>query len=229
MGADLDNRSVEAAYARWAPIYDLVFHRVMDSGRRAGVAAASRVGPRVLDVGVGTGLELPYFDAQANVVGIDLSEPMLRRAQTRARDAYLRQVIGLCVMDATKLAFPDAAFDAVLAPYLITVVPEPERTLDEIARVVRDDGEIILVNHIGAEHGPRAMFEGWLARQTHQLGWRPDFPWEVIGNWYESKPGIELIERRALSPLGLFTLVRLRKRGASAPAEALATAPQSVD
>lgn len=212
MGAELDNRGVEAAYARWAPIYDLVFNRVMDSGRRAGVAAASRVGPRLLDVGVGTGLELPYFDAAARVVGVDLSEPMLRRAQKRALDERLRQVAGLCVMDATQLAFPDKSFDAVLAPYLITVVPEPERTLDEIARVVRPGGEIVLVNHVGAESGPRALFEGWLARQFPNLGWHPDFPWKIVGDWCAGRPDMTLIERQPVAPAGLFTLIRLRKQ-----------------
>jgi phosphatidylethanolamine/phosphatidyl-N-methylethanolamine N-methyltransferase len=229
MGAELDNRGVEAAYARWAPIYDLVFDRVMDSGRRAGVAAARQAGPRVLDVGVGTGLELPYFDAQSNVVGVDLSEPMLRRAQKRIREARLTHVAGLCVMDATKLAFADAQFDAVLAPYLITVVPEPERTLDEIARVVRPGGEIVLVNHVMAESGPRAVAERWLARQTRHLGWHPDFPWEVIGDWCAGRPSIKLIERRPLAPLGLFTLIRLRKAAEAEAANLPSAMRQSVD
>jgi phosphatidylethanolamine/phosphatidyl-N-methylethanolamine N-methyltransferase len=226
MGAELDNRGVEAAYARWAPIYDLVFDRVMDSGRRAGVAAASRVGPCILDVGVGTGLELPYFDARMSVVGIDLSEPMLRRAQKRAQDERLSQVTGLCMMDATRLAFADAHFDAVLAPYLITVVPDPERTLDELVRVVRPGGEIVLVNHVGAESGPRALFEGWLARQLPNLGWHPDFPWAVIGDWCAGRPGITLAERRPVAPAGLFTLIRLQKQAAAA---AVAPSRQTVD
>jgi phosphatidylethanolamine/phosphatidyl-N-methylethanolamine N-methyltransferase len=179
------------------------------------VAAASRVGPRILDVGVGTGLELPYFGSAASVVGVDLSEPMLRKAQEKVRDQRLRQVIGLCVMDAARLGAADASFDAVVAPYVITVVPNSDATLDELVRVVRDGGEVVLVNHIGAETGPRAAFEKWLARQTRHLGWRPEFPWSTIGDWCTRHGGIEIIERRPVGPLGLFTLIRLRKRVAA--------------
>ena len=82
--AQLENAHVEEAYARWAPVYDLAFTAVMAPGRRAAVAAAQRRGGLILDVGVGTGLELPMFDPAVAVVGVDLSEPMLRRAQTRA-------------------------------------------------------------------------------------------------------------------------------------------------
>ena len=108
---------------------------------------------------------------------------MLRKAQERVRECGLRQVAGLCVMDAARLGAADASFDAVVAPYVITVVPDPETTLDELVRVVRDGGEVVLVNHIGAETGPRAAFEKWLARQTRHLGWRPEFPWATIGDW----------------------------------------------
>jgi phosphatidylethanolamine/phosphatidyl-N-methylethanolamine N-methyltransferase len=209
MGAGLDQKAVERAYARWAPVYDIVFDRIMDTGRRAAVAAASRAGTRILDVGVGTGLELPYFAAELEVTGVDLSEPMLRKAQERVRAHKLIQVKGLCVMDAARLAVADDSFDAVIAPYVITTVPDPEGTLDEFARVVRPGGEIVLLNHISAETGARAAFERWLARQTQHLGWRPEFPWERIGNWCASRPDITLLERRTMPPLGLFALIRL--------------------
>jgi phosphatidylethanolamine/phosphatidyl-N-methylethanolamine N-methyltransferase len=123
----------------------------------------------------------------------------------------LTQVRGLCVMDALRLAVADASFDAVIAPYVITVVPDPEKTLDELLRVVRQGGEVILVNHIGAENGARASFERWLARQTHHIGWRPEFPWARIGDWSEKRSDVTLVERRAVQPFGLFTLVRFRK------------------
>jgi phosphatidylethanolamine/phosphatidyl-N-methylethanolamine N-methyltransferase len=218
MTADLDRGAVERAYARWAPIYDLVFHRVMDAGRRAAVAAASRVGSRILDVGVGTGLELPYFPTTCRVAGVDLSEPMLRKAQERVRNDQLAQVIGLSVMDATRLAFADNSFDAAVAPYVITTVPNPEQTLDELLRVVRPGGEAVLVNHISAERGLRAGFERWLARQTRHLGWRPEFPWERIQDWCDARPDVTLMERRSIAPAGLFTLVRLGKAGSGQPA-----------
>ncbi|WP_374548071.1 class I SAM-dependent methyltransferase, partial [Rhodoblastus sp.] len=129
--ARLENAHVEEAYARWAPVYDLAFAAIMAPGRRAAVAAAQRRGGLILDVGVGTGLELPMFDPTVSVIGVDLSEPMLRRAQSRVTQEKLLQVAGLSVMDATRLAFPTAHFDAVVAPYVLTVVPDPAATLDE--------------------------------------------------------------------------------------------------
>ena len=209
------NADVEAAYARWAPIYDLTFALVMRPGRVAAAAAASRPGGRVLDVGVGTGLELPMFDPATGVVGVDLSRPMLARAQQRVAAQRLRHVEGLVVMDAMNLAFADATFDAVVAPYVLTVVPDPHASLSEWARVTKAGGEIVLVNHVGAATGPVAAAEAWLGRRSASLGWHPQFPWAVIADWIAGRPDIELAERRRLAPLGLFTLTRLRKQASS--------------
>ena len=207
----IDNAHVEAAYARWAPVYDFTFELVMRQGRRAAAAAASRPGGIVLDVGVGTGLELPMFDQATQLVGVDLSEPMLQRAATRVRRDKLDNVSGLVVMDAMRLAFPDASFDAAVAPYVLTVVPDPAATLDELLRVVKPGGEIVLVNHVGAESGPIAAIEAWLGRRSASLGWRPQFPWSILADWIAAEPRARLVERRAIAPLGLFTLARIMR------------------
>jgi phosphatidylethanolamine/phosphatidyl-N-methylethanolamine N-methyltransferase len=207
----MENAHVEEAYARWAPVYDLAFTAIMAPGRRAAVAAAQRHGGLILDVGVGTGLELPMFDAGVKLVGVDLSEPMLRRAQMRVSSKNLMQVAGLCVMDATRLAFPSENFDAVVAPYVLTVVPDPAATLDELARVVKPGGEIVLVNHVGADSGPIAWIERWLGKKSASLGWRPEFPWAILGDWIASRPDLRLVERRKIAPLGLFTLTRIER------------------
>lgn len=208
--AALSKSDIEDAYARWAPVYDFVFAAVMRPGRVAAAAAINRLGGYVLDVGVGTGLELPMFDAGIRVVGVDLSAPMLRRAQTRVAAGGLDHVVGLAVMDAAMLGFTEGTFDAAVAPYVLTVVPHPENVLDEIARVVRPGGEIVLVNHIGADRGPRAAVEAWLGKRSAALGWRPEFPWTILDRWLARRPDITLLERRDLAPFGLFTLVRLR-------------------
>ncbi len=205
---------VVEAYGRWAPVYDLAFAAVMRAGRRAAAEAAGRAagpGGRIVDIGVGTGLELPMFDARTRITGIDLSEPMLRGAQRRVRREKLGNVDGLLVMDATKLAFPDAAFDAAVVPYVLTVVPDPCAMMDEVRRVVRPGGEIVLVNHFGADGGPVAAVEGWLGKRSASLGWHPQFAFAVLGDWIRATPGIVLVERRRIRPFGLFNLVRLRR------------------
>src|SRR3974390_3285713 len=137
MGADIDKSSVKRAYARWAPVYDLVFGAVFDRGRQAAIAAADRVGGRILEVGVGTGISPPPYSRQNRIIGIDLSEEMLRKARRRVAEYGLTNVEKLEVMDAEHLSFPDASFDVVVAQYVITTVPDPEATLDEFARILK--------------------------------------------------------------------------------------------
>jgi phosphatidylethanolamine/phosphatidyl-N-methylethanolamine N-methyltransferase len=216
MGDELDNHTIAKAYARWAPVYDLVFGAVFERGRTAAIAAAEAVGGRILEVGVGTGISLPDYRRTNRLIGVDLSEPMLRKAQERVENEALAHVDGVAVMDAQRLGFLDASFDVVVAQYVITVVPDPEATLDEFARVARPGGEIILVNHIGAEAGLRRAFEQWFAPMARRLGWRPEFPWARLAHWAERHGEVELIERRPMPPLGQFSLVRFRKLGAEA-------------
>lgn len=208
----ISHADVESAYARWAPVYDLVFTACMKPGRKAGAAAINALGGKVLDVGVGTGLELPMFTNNVRITGIDLSEPMLEIARKRVKAAGLSNVDDLRAMDAMALEYSDASFDAVVAPYVLTVVPDPHRTLDEMARVVKPGGEIVLVNHIGAESGLMASLESWLGRRAASLGWRPEFPWAIVADWLAQRPDITLIERRKLAPLNLFTLIRLKRQ-----------------
>src|SRR6202166_1638801 len=178
MASNLDQNTVTKAYTRWAPVYDLVFGAVFDRGRRAAIAAAERIGGRILEVGVGTGLSLPEYAWTNRLTGVDFSAPMLRRAKDRVVEHRLTNVDGLAVMDAQHLGFQDGVFDVVVAQYVITAVPDPEATLDEFARVLKPGGEIILVNHLGAEAGLRASFEQWFAPMARRLGWQSPFGWE---------------------------------------------------
>jgi phosphatidylethanolamine/phosphatidyl-N-methylethanolamine N-methyltransferase len=214
MGAELDKQTIAKAYARWAPVYDVVFGAVFERGRRAAIDAADRIGGRILDVGVGTGISLPDYARTSRLTGVDLSEPMLRKAQERVEETGLSNVECLAVMDAEHLAFADRYFDVVVAQYVITTVPDPEATLDEFARVLKPGGEIILVNHIGAESGLRRAFEQWFAPVARRLGWRPEFPWARLDHWATAADGVRLIERRPMPPLGHFSLVRFGKAGA---------------
>jgi phosphatidylethanolamine/phosphatidyl-N-methylethanolamine N-methyltransferase len=208
---ELDKDTIAKAYGRWAPVYDLVFGAVFERGREAAIAAAERVGGRVLEVGVGTGISLPDYKRTTKLWGIDISEPMLRKAQKRVEELGLTNVEGLSVMDAEHLSFPDASFDVIVAQYVITTVPNPEATLDEFARVLKPGGEIVLVSRIGAEAGLRRSLEHWFAPAARKLGWRTEFSFERYGRWASLTPGIELIERRAMPPFGHFSLIRFGK------------------
>jgi phosphatidylethanolamine/phosphatidyl-N-methylethanolamine N-methyltransferase len=208
---DIDRAGVEKAYERWAPVYDLVFGKVFDQGRQSTIAEADRIGGRILDVGVGTGLSLSDYARTTKICGVDISEPMLRRAQARVRELKLFNVETLAVMDAKHLAFPNNFFDAVVAQYVITAVPDPEATLDDFTRVLKPGGELILVNHIGAESGPRRLFELAFAPIARRLGWRPEFPWARLVSWAAKHGGVTLAERRPMPPLGHFSLIRYRK------------------
>src|SRR5262247_1392916 len=183
MPGDIDNARVVKAYARWAPVYDLVFGKVFERGRKESIAAAERIGGRILDVGIGTGISLTDYARSNSIVGVDYSEAMLRKAQERVREHKLGHVAALAVMDAQRLGFADGYFDVVVAQYVITAVPDPEQCLDELARVVRPGGEIILVNHLGAEAGFRRLFEQGFAPVARRLGWRPEFRWERLAKW----------------------------------------------
>lgn len=222
----LDKETVLKAYARWAPVYDLVFGPIFERGRKVAIAAAERIGGRILEVGVGTGSSLPDYAPHNRLVGVDISEPMLRRAKERVVEGRLQNVEALAVMDAARLGFPDESFDVVVAQYVITAVPDPEGALDEFARVLKPGGEIVLINHIGAETGLWRAFEQWFSPVARKLGWRPEFPWARLVRW-AAREDIELVERRPMPLLRQFSLVRFAKKQAAT--EQAATARQRAN
>jgi phosphatidylethanolamine/phosphatidyl-N-methylethanolamine N-methyltransferase len=199
-----DERSVVAAYARWAPVYDPIFGAATAIGRKAAVGALNALPDgRILEVGVGTGISLPLYKRSHRLVGIDLSPDMLVRAERRVARRGLAHVEAIHEMDAASLAFDDASFDAAVAMFVMTVVPEPDRVLAEIVRVVRPGGHVVLVNHFSVEKGPRAAIERSLARYSGALGWKPEFPIDrVLG-----RVDLKLVRQRELPPAGLFTLL----------------------
>ena len=203
--------SVASAYGRWAPIYDLVFGPVFRQGRSAAIEMAERIGGRVLEVGVGTGISLPGYSRKCRVTGVDISEGMLGKARDRVRRLGLAHVDEIAVGDAEALDFPDGSFDVVVAQYVVSAVPNPERALDEFARVCRPGGEIVITTRVGAEKGVRKTIEKGLMPITSRLGFRSDFPFELYTDWAAGRHDVALVERRPLPPLGHFSLVRFAK------------------
>jgi phosphatidylethanolamine/phosphatidyl-N-methylethanolamine N-methyltransferase len=212
---DFDREMVEQAYDRWAPIYDLVFGGVFSKGRDAAIQATNKIGGRVLEVGVGTGISLPLYSPNLRIFGTDISEAMLNKARKRVAEQRLKNVEGLAVMDAEKLEFEDDSFDVVMAQYVVTAVPNPEAALDEFARVLRPGGELIILTRVSADDGIRRIIEQGLQPIVRRLGFRTaEFGWSRYTRWLSAAENVELVERRLIPPLGHFSLVRVRKTSA---------------
>src|SRR3954468_3403897 len=209
---DFDRETVEQAYDRWAPVYDLVFGGVFAKGRQAAIAATNKIGGRGLEGGVGTGISLPLYAPHLRIFGTDISEAMLDKARQRVAEGGLKNVEGLAVMDAEKLEFPDNSFDVVMAQYVVTAVPNPEVALDEFARVLRPGGELIILTRVSADEGLRRFIEQALQPVVRRLGFRTaEFAWSRYTKWLAASNGIEPAEPRLIPPLGHFSLVRFRK------------------
>lgn len=201
--------TIKTAYRRWAPVYDHTFGKVAAEGRRHAVEVINRSTGRVLEVGVGTGLSLPDYGRHLEIVGIDLSPEMLKKAHDKVREHNLTNVTGIHEMDAGELKFEDASFDTVVAMYVLTVVPDPEKVMRELARVCKPGGEVMLVNHFSTDEGVRGWVERRMAPFGDKLGWRPVFDLKRVMVCDD----LSLIERRGLRPMGIFTMLRFRKAG----------------
>lgn len=220
----MDTAAVRDAYRRWAPIYDLTFGKIAEAGRKHAVQIINRRRGRVLEVGVGTGLSLPNYGSHLIITGIDLSPEMLAKAEAKIERHDLDNVAGLHEMDAGALAFPDESFDTVVAMYVMTVVPEPERVMRELERVCATGGEVILVNHFSEDDGVRGFLERRLAPFADLIGWRPVFDLDKVLVCDD----LRLAERRSLRPFGLFTMLRFVKEPGFGllPQKVLAPRPQ---
>jgi phosphatidylethanolamine/phosphatidyl-N-methylethanolamine N-methyltransferase len=164
-------------YRLFSGSYDLVFGPVFHPGRKEAVRIANdRPAQRILEVGVGTGLSLPHFRRDARVTGIDVSAEMLAKARRRVERLKLKQVEALQVMDAEQMSFADNAFDAVLALYVASVVPDPARFAAEMRRVCKPGGTIVIVNHFTSENGIMRFIEKRLAPLAGKIGFHADFP-----------------------------------------------------
>ena len=203
----MEAQRMERVYSRLSSHYDLLFDKVFQSGREQAIRAMElRPGERVLEVGVGTGLALPLYPRTVEVVGIDLSEGMLEEARDRINRLGLRHV-SVLRMDASALQFQEATFDAVLAPYVISVVSDPRRVLAEMKRVCRPGGRLVVVNHFLSRNPLKASVEKALTPLSVHVGFRLDTPLTTV----LQDPGLTLEIKKRVNLLGNWTLLRLRK------------------
>lgn len=205
--AALDSRRVRRVYSVLARVYDDCFDWALGPGRRQAVARLPiRTGDRVLEVGVGTGLSLPYYPPDCHITGIDISEAMLEQARERA-DLLSREDIDLRLMDAQDLSYPDATFDHVLAPYVISVVPEPLEVMAEIRRVCKPGGTVLVVNHFRSENLPMRTMERLLTPASKWVGFRLDLPIDTVRDF----AGLEVRALERVNLLGLWRLIEMRR------------------
>lgn len=177
MGMAVTSDSVKKAYRRYARYYDLVFGAVFHPGRKTAIEHLHcRAGDRILEVGVGTGLSLGMYPEDVKVVGIDLSQDMLKHAQARLTLEPLVQVEALLQMDAQAMTFPDNSFDSVVAMYVASVVPDPRKLVDEIRRVCKPGGKIIFLNHFQNKNPIVRKAESVIQLVAKYIGFHPDFP-----------------------------------------------------
>ena len=205
----MELQAVTNSYARWAPIYDKTFGVATSAGRKKAVQYINaQPGTEVLEVGVGTGLALPLYHSDRSVTGIDFSEEMLAKAQEKVRELGLTQIKQLRQMDARELAFADASFDNIAAMHILSVVPEPERVMAEIARVCKPGGKIVITNHFASKSGLLAKIERASAKFENLLGWHSDFEMSrVLG-----QADLEIVEESPLPPFQMMTFLVLQKK-----------------
>lgn len=163
-------QTVEGVYERLAPIYDVIYGVTLEHGRRQAMARlAPRRGESILEIGVGTGLSAVEYPPDCRVVAIDVSAPMMARARHRLARRGVEHV-ALCRMDAARLGFLDGRFDAVYAPYVMNVVPDPVSVAREMLRVCRPTGRLVLLNHFGRDEHGGSAFDGFLGRLASHAG-----------------------------------------------------------
>ena len=172
--AAVENDFVEGVYDKLAKVYDLIFGPTLHPGRIQAIQHMNiQPGERVLEVGVGTGINLSLYPKQATVTGIDFSSSMLEKARERAARKGLRGM-RLLQMDAADLKFADDSFDIVYAPYLISVVPDPVKVATEMRRVCRPGGRIIFLNHFLSPNPILSRIERTISPFTIHIGFKAD-------------------------------------------------------
>ena len=214
VGGAMEIGQTKRAYSHYASVYDLLFDSILQPGRREAVRALdAQPGDRVLEIGVGTGLSVPFYPIHCHITGIDVSSPMLREAEKKRATDYPLHDLDLVEMDASNLEFKDGQFDRVLASYVLSTVPDPNSVLEEIIRICRPTGRVVIVNHFRSSIPPLALWERAMRPITWKLGFRLDLPLRNV----TKHPQLEIEGVSRANLLGLWKLVVARVRPVEDP------------
>ena len=195
----------ERVYNLYSAVYDLIFGPSLENGRKVAVDLLNpRPYERILEVGVGTGLSIPYFPRSTSLVGIDLSKKMLEVCE-RKLEKLGRTGVELHAMDATHLDFPEASFDGAIALYCISCLEKPVEVLLEMKRVVKPGGRLVIMNHFQSQHRVFSLLEKGISPLAKRLGFRTDLELPPL----LQATGLTADETRKSDPFGLYKAVRI--------------------
>lgn len=196
--------SVEKVYSNYSGVYDLIFGKIFESGRERGIELLELTeDDNILEVGVGTGLSLPFYPRNCKIMGVDLSGKMLEEAEKKVRENRFNNV-KLIKMDATKMEFEDNSFDSIMAAYFISTVPEPVKVVHELKRVCRKGGRIVFLNHFMNRNRFIAGFEKMISPLCCRIGFRTDL------NLYEllEETGLKINTEEKVNLLNYWKIVQ---------------------
>ena len=200
-----EKAAVQNVYTHWAPLYDASFGGLVTPYRRNIRTAVAACNARdVLEIGIGTGTSLRHYPAGTKVTGIDICPEMLRKAERRVAEGVDAEVI-LRIADGESLDFPDASFDFVVMLFVVSVTPDPVALLNEVARVLRPGGEVLIINHFAGVKGIK-WIERVLAPFSDRIGFHSQMPIETITGHHR----FVTLRTRPLWPVGFFSLIQLK-------------------
>ncbi|MFQ6022728.1 MAG: class I SAM-dependent methyltransferase [Acidiferrobacterales bacterium] len=203
----MEIEAIRTAYRRYARIYDSVFGPILNPGRKLIIQALKcQPGDNILEVGVGTGLSLPLYPKDVKVTGIDISGEMLAKARERVTKKGLSQVTEVLEMDAENLRFADNSFDKLVAMYVVSVVSNPTRLVEEMRRVCRPGGEIFIANHFRAHNPIIRALEGLVSPLAKLVGFHPDLALEDL----LAKTRLDVIDTSSANLFGYWKVLRCR-------------------
>lgn len=198
--------AADIIYGPLTPIYDVVCGAMLQPGRRRAIAHLDPApSDTILEVGVGTGLDLAAYRSHCRIVGIDLSRAMMIKA--RKRSAGVKPHVDLLQMDAACLAFPDASFDAVYVPYTINVVPDPMAVGRELVRVCRAGGRIVMLNHFDGVRETSNMTNTLAGKLAEKF----DVNWHLDAEQFVRDLGLSLLAVESVNVPRLSSVVVCRK------------------
>jgi len=199
----LNTAQVERAYSRYAHLYDVTFGKLFNEPRRIGVECLDvQSGERILEVGVGTGISLSHYRNDCSITAIDVSDEMLEHSQLQIKRHGLNHVT-IANMDAANMQFSDNSFDAVMAAYVITAVPDHKTVIQEMVRVCRPGGRIVFINHFSNGNQLIGSMEKLVSPLCRHLGFRTDLGLQAVLDGTT----LQVIRKRSVTPLGLGNLV----------------------